>query len=63
MKVSDFKLLATLPDEYNYSILEVREGIPMILGINHQTAIAFRIINGELRPVSFEAEPKGDEYR
>lgn len=63
MKVSDFKLLTTLPDGYDYSIVEDNNNNILILGKNYQTVIGLRIIKNELRPVVFEVVPKGDEYR
>lgn len=63
MKVSDFKLLVTLPELYDYSIFEDGDNRMMVIGKNHQTVIGFRIINDELRPIKFQVEPKEGEYR
>lgn len=63
MKVSDFRLIATLPDSYDYELFNDGKGHIMVLGKTGQEVIGFRIINEELRPISFEVIPKGDDYR
>lgn len=63
MKVSEFSLLATLPNEYDYSIFEDFNGSTMIIGKNHQTIIGFRIIDDKLHPIKFECEPEYNGIR
>ena len=63
MKASDFKLLATLPDLYDYSIFEDHNGSTMVIGKNHQSVIGFRIIEDKLRPIRFEAVPESNGHR
>lgn len=63
MKVSDFQLLATLPDLYDYSLFEDHNGNTMVIGKNHQTVIGFRIIKDELLPIRFEAVPESNGHR
>lgn len=63
MKVSDFKLLSTLPELYDYSLFEDHNGSTMVIGKNHQNVIGFRIINDKLRPIRFEPIPESTGHR
>jgi hypothetical protein len=61
MKVSDFKLLATMPDEYDYETFNW-DGCVTAIGKKHQTIIGFRIENNELIQIRFENK-KEDKKR
>ena len=63
MKVDDFRLIATLPDQYDYELFNDGQGNIMILGKNGREVIGWRIIKDELRPIDFNVVPKSDEYR
>lgn len=63
MKIKDFRLIATLPDSYDYELFNDGKGNIMVLGKNGQEVIGFRIIDDELRSIRFEVVPKEDEYR
>ena len=53
MKVSDFKLLSTLPEKYDYRIWESNNSI-LIMGINKNEVIGYRFENAELKQIYFE---------
>ena len=53
MKTSDFKLIATLPDAYDYEFFNDGNGNIMILGKNGREVIGWRIVKNELIPIDF----------
>lgn len=53
MKVSDFKLLATLPEEYDYELYNHNKNL-LIVGRLGQHALIHYISNGKLSPISFQ---------
>ncbi len=56
MKASDFKLLSTLPDEYDYELFTLNNE-PAVIGKRHQTIIGFMIRADKLVPINFTTEP------
>jgi hypothetical protein len=56
MKVRDFKVIATLPEEYEYRLFEQDDGI-LVIGAQHQSVIAFRVKDGELLPLDLSVIP------
>jgi hypothetical protein len=54
MKVNDFKLLATLPEEYDYEIFPQQGGIILVIGKQHQVIIGFLVHENELKPIKNE---------
>lgn len=63
MKASDFKLLATLPDLYEYTIFEDHNEEVMVVGKNYQSVIVYKIINDELRPINLNLASKPAGHR
>jgi hypothetical protein len=55
MKVSDFKLLSTLPEEYDYDLFTINNE-QTVIGKQHQTIIGFIIRNNKLVPINFTSE-------
>ena len=53
MKVSDFKLLSTLPDQYDYELFTHQSEL-MVIGKIHQTIVGFFIKDNKLVPINFE---------
>jgi len=51
MKVSDFNLLSTLPEEYDYELFNDNK---MVIGKQHQTIIGFLIKDNKLLPITFD---------
>jgi len=56
MKVSDFKLLSTLPEEYDYELFKLNNET-MAFGTLHQTVIGFVIRDNRLISVNFSVGP------
>jgi len=53
MKVNDFKLLATLPEEYDYEIFPQGDH-QLIIGKKHATIVGFLLVNEKLHSVKFD---------
>lgn len=58
MKVSDFKLLAELPEEYDYEIFTQGFDGYLIIGKLHHTIIGFLLKENQLNQVQFETEER-----
>lgn len=56
MKVNDFKLLSTLPVEFDYELFPQGEDGILVIGKQHQTIIGFLMKNNELSQVRFEKQ-------
>ena len=56
MKVSDFKLLTTLPEEYDYEFFTLNNR-QAVIGKQHQTIIGFYIHENKLTTINFSSEP------
>jgi len=57
MKVNDFKLLATLPEEYDYEIFKQPEGL-LVIGRCFSTIIAFTISNDKIYTLEIKEKDK-----
>lgn len=61
MKVSDFKLLATLPEEYEYEILgHYKDPHLVIIGYKGREIIGRWIMLDGLRPIIFQGSVDGE---
>lgn len=60
MKVSDFKLLSTLPEEYDYQIFEHgNNGDILVIGKQNQNIIGFLVHENELKLIKFGSDNVG----
>ncbi len=56
MKISDFKLLCELPEEYEYEVFPHLEGNYLVIGKKDRTIIGFYMRDKKLIPISMTDE-------
>lgn len=56
MKVSDFKLLSTLPEEFDYELFFHSESSIWVIGKSGQSVVSFLLKDSKFLPINFGKE-------